>query len=103
MIQELALLIYTENRENGLKSATFYKWRSKYGGMDASLLKRINEFEEVNNLLKKMQAEKKLKSEINKKAMQKSGKAIFTHRDSSTSLSAIFDKHKRYMQYIFYQ
>ena len=28
-------------REHGMSSATFYKWRSKYGGMDASLMARV--------------------------------------------------------------
>ena len=34
-------------REYGMSSATFYKWRAKYGGMDASLMKRLKELEEV--------------------------------------------------------
>lgn len=33
-------------REHGISSATFYKWRSKYSGMDASLIKRMKELEE---------------------------------------------------------
>lgn len=41
-------------REHGMSSATFYKWRSKYGGMDASLMKRMKELEEENRRLKKM-------------------------------------------------
>jgi len=41
-------------REHGISSATFYNWRSKYGGMDASLMKRIKELEEENRCLKKM-------------------------------------------------
>ncbi|MDH5631755.1 MAG: transposase, partial [Gammaproteobacteria bacterium] len=32
-------------REHGMSSALFYKWRAKYGGMDASLMKRLNELE----------------------------------------------------------
>ena len=32
-------------REHGMSSATFYKWRSKYGGMDASLMARMKELE----------------------------------------------------------
>jgi len=30
-------------REHGMSNATFYKWRSKFGGMDASLMKRMKE------------------------------------------------------------
>lgn len=44
-------------REHGMSDATFYKWRSKYGGMDASLMKRMKELEEENRRLKKMYAE----------------------------------------------
>jgi putative transposase len=41
-------------REHGMSSAQFYKWRSKYGGMDAALMKRLKELEEENRRLKKM-------------------------------------------------
>lgn len=51
-------------REYGMSSATFYKWRSKYGGMDASMMARMKELEEENKRLKKMYAEERLKSEI---------------------------------------
>ena len=33
-------------RENGMSSASFYKWRSKYGGMDASMMSRMKELED---------------------------------------------------------
>ena len=39
-------------REHGMSSATFYKWRAKYGGMDASLMARMKELEKENQLLK---------------------------------------------------
>jgi len=58
-------------REHGMSSATFYKWRSKYGGMDASLMSRMKELEEENGRLKKMYAEERLKSEIIQEAMAK--------------------------------
>ena len=41
-------------REHGMSDATFYKWRSKYGGMDTSLMKRMKELEDENRRLKKM-------------------------------------------------
>lgn len=44
-------------REYGMSSATFYKWRAKYGGMDASLIARLKELEAENARLKKMCAE----------------------------------------------
>jgi len=51
-------------RERGFSSAQFYKWRSKYGGMDASLMKRLKELEDENRHLKKMYAEEKHKGDI---------------------------------------
>jgi len=58
-------------REHGISSATFYKWRSKYGGMDASLMSRMKELEEENRRVKKMYAEERLKAEIIQEAMAK--------------------------------
>ncbi len=57
--------------EHGISSSLFYKWRSKYGGMDASMIARLKEVEEENRRLKKMYAEERLKSEIIQEAMQK--------------------------------
>jgi putative transposase len=57
-------------REHGMSSATFYKWRSRYGGMDASLMVRLKELEEENRRLKKMYAEERLVSEIRKEALE---------------------------------
>ena len=58
-------------REHGMSSATFYKWRAKYGGMDASLMARLKELEDENRRLKKMYAEERLKSELRKQALEK--------------------------------
>ena len=58
-------------REHGMSSATFYKWRAKYGGMDASLMARMKELEEENRRLKKMYIEEKLKAEIVSEAIAK--------------------------------
>ncbi|MBV1875092.1 MAG: IS3 family transposase [Cycloclasticus sp.] len=58
-------------REHGMSNATFYKWRSKFGGMDASLMKRMKDLEDENRRLKKMYAEEKLKAEIAREAIEK--------------------------------
>lgn len=58
-------------REHGMSQASFYKWRAKYGGMDASMMKRMKELEEENRRLKKMYAEEKLKGEIAREAIEK--------------------------------
>ena len=58
-------------REHGMSSAAFYKWRAKYGGMDASMMSRLKELEDENRRLKKMYAEERLKAEIIQEAMAK--------------------------------
>ncbi len=58
-------------REHGISSATFYKWRSKFGGMDASMISRLKELEAENARLKKMYAEAKMDSELLKEVLQK--------------------------------
>lgn len=57
-------------REHGMSDATFYKWRAKFGGMDASLMARLKELEAENRQLKKMYAEERLKAEIRKEALE---------------------------------
>lgn len=57
-------------REHGISSATFYQWRSKFGGMDASMMKQLKELEDENRRLKKMYAEEKLKSEMRKEVLE---------------------------------
>jgi putative transposase len=77
--QILAILKQAENgmpvpelcREQGISSATFYKWRSKYGGMDASLMARMKELEQENSRLKKMYAEVQLKHAVLQEALAK--------------------------------
>jgi putative transposase len=58
-------------REHGMSSALFYRWRSKFGGMDTSMITRMKELEDENRRLKKMYAEERLKAEILAEAMQK--------------------------------
>jgi putative transposase len=58
-------------RELGISTASFYKWRANYGGMDVSMMSRIKELEEENRRLKKMNLEEKLKAEIVSEALEK--------------------------------
>ena len=51
-------------RQYGIGQSTFYKWREKYGGMEASDVKRLKELEEENRRLKQMYAELSLKSQM---------------------------------------
>jgi putative transposase len=58
-------------RELGISSATFYKWRAKFGGMDVSMMNRMKELETENARLKKMYVEERLKAEILQEAITK--------------------------------
>ena len=58
-------------REVGVSTATFYKWRAKFGGMDVSLMARMKELEEENRRLKKMYMDEKLKAEVVAEALGK--------------------------------
>lgn len=58
-------------REHGISAPTFYNWKAKYGGMDASQLKRIRELEEENSKLKRMYAELSLVHHALKDAVEK--------------------------------
>ena len=58
-------------REHGMSRASFYKWRSKYGGMDASMITRLKELEAENARLKKMYADVQLQNDVIKEAMEK--------------------------------
>ena len=57
--------------EHGISSATFYKWRSKFGGMEVSMVGRMKELEEENRRLKKMYAEAQLSADLLKEALSK--------------------------------
>jgi putative transposase len=57
-------------REHGMSSASFYKWRAKFGGMDASMMKRLKEREAENARLKKMYAEERIKAELRQEALE---------------------------------
>ena len=58
-------------REHNVSTALIYQWRSKFGGMDVSMVARVKELEEENRRLKKMYAEERLKAEIVQEALRK--------------------------------
>jgi putative transposase len=58
-------------REHGMSTASFYKWRSKYGGMDASMISQMKALEDENRRLKKMYAEMSMQAELLKEALRK--------------------------------
>ena len=77
--QIIAILKQVENgmkvddvcRQHGMSSATYYKWKSKYGGMDASELKRVKELEAENAKLKRMYADLALENTAMKDLIEK--------------------------------
>ena len=58
-------------REHGMSSASFYKWRSKYGGMDASLISKMKAIEDENQRLKRMYADLSMQADLLKEALGK--------------------------------
>lgn len=58
-------------REYGVSQATYYKWKSKYGGMEAADIKRLKELEEENRKLKRMFANLSLEHEVLKDIIAK--------------------------------
>ena len=63
-------------REHGMSNATFYKWRSKYGGMDASMVTILKELEDENRRLKKWLPRYNYKPTYSRRPWQKSGEAV---------------------------
>jgi putative transposase len=58
-------------REVGIAEQTFYRWKSKYGGMDVSEAKRLKALEEENSRLKKLLADTMLENMAIKDALSK--------------------------------
>ena len=59
------------SREHGVSTATFYKWRSKYAGMNSSELKKLKQLEEENVKLKQMYATLALDHQMAKEIIEK--------------------------------
>ncbi len=58
-------------REHGISTASFYKWRSKYGGMDASMMSQMKALEDENRRLKRMFADLSMQADLLKEALGK--------------------------------
>ncbi len=63
--------VETLSREHGVSKATFYKWRQRYGGMEASELKKVKLLEEENAKLKRMYADLALQLDMAKHIIEK--------------------------------
>ena len=69
-------------RDQGISQATFFKWKSKYAGLEASDLKRMRELEEENNRLKRMYAELSQDNYVLKELISKKGWGPVSKRKS---------------------
>ena len=58
-------------REHEISEASYYQWKSKYGGMEAADIRRLRELEEENRRLKAMYAELSLEHRILKEVLTK--------------------------------
>ena len=58
-------------REHGMSSAAFYRWRAKFGGMDASMIAEMKAMAEENRRLKRMFADLSMQNDLLKEALGK--------------------------------
>ena len=68
-------------REHGVSTALVYRWRSKYGGMDTSMISRMKELESENTRLKKCMPKSVCRPILQRSFLEKSCKAIFKKGD----------------------
>lgn len=73
--QEAGMATVEVCRRHGISSATFYKWKSKFGGLDVSEARRLRSLEEENSRLKKLLAEAMLDNAVLKDLASKNGNA----------------------------
>lgn len=77
-------------REAGISEATYYNWKSKYGGMEASDIKKIKDLEDENRRLKQMFADLSLENRALKDVIEKALKPAFK-RELVTHLITTFE------------
>lgn len=87
-------------REHGMSAASFYKWRSKYGGMDASMISQMKALEDENHRLKKMYAEMSMQAELLKESLGKNNTAVSTPRDGRESSGVARGEHCACLPYL---
>ena len=68
-----------------MSSASFYKWRVKFGGMDASMVSQMKAMADENHRLKRMYAVMSMQKDLLKEVLRKSGKAISDAGNGPTS------------------
>jgi putative transposase len=78
-------------REHGISNATFYRWRAKYGRMDASMISQMKALEEENRRLKRMYAGLSMQTDILKEALGKKMKRPAQRRELAAENDRIAD------------
>jgi putative transposase len=68
---EAGIAVEELSRQHGFSKSAFYKWKAKYGGMDAAALKRLKELEAENRKLKEMYADLSLEHKVLKDLVEK--------------------------------
>ena len=68
---EAGIAVEELSRQHGFSRSAFYKWKAKYGGMDATALKRLKELETENQKLKQMYADLSLEHKVLKEIVEK--------------------------------
>ena len=68
---EAGIAVKDSCRKHGFSEASYYLWRSKFGGMDVSDAKRLKALEAENAKLKKLLAESMLENEVSREALRK--------------------------------
>jgi putative transposase len=68
---ESGILVQDVCRKHGISLNTFYRWRSKYGGMELSDIKKLKSLEDENSKLKKLLAETMLENQAIKAVLEK--------------------------------
>src|SRR5690606_37666458 len=81
-------------RRHGVSSATFYKWKAKFGGLDVSEARRLKTLEDENARLKRMLADAMLDNVALKDLLEKSGDARRLARGGRSSAGRLRDERK---------
>ncbi len=80
-------------REAGISEASYYNWKAKYGGMEASDIKKLKDLEEENRRLKQMVTDLSLECRALKDVIEKSFKNSGKTGACQLSYRTVFDEH----------
>ena len=72
---EAGMTVAAVCRQHGLSDATFYKWRSKFGGLEVTEARRLRGLEEENQRLKRLVADQALDIQVLKEVLEKTRRA----------------------------